>query len=309
MEFAVGLIVALALTPLAMRVARSVGAVDLPGPLKPQARPVAYLGGIAVFGAVAAGVAPQRPALLLPLGLALVLGTVDDLRPLPARPRLAAEIGIGLLAALTVPGPGWVRLATALALVVLLNAVNLLDGQDGLAAGFGVVAALGFALLGGDATPVGLALAGGLVGFLVFNRPPARIYLGDGGAYLLGSTLAVLPALTEHGDQVSVWFALPLLVGLPVLDTAVAVVRRRRAGQPLFVGDRSHVYDQLADRGAGIAGSTGICVGVQAVLTAAGVVAAGRAPWGAAAVTAVGGAGVALLAAAGRFVARPPNRS
>jgi UDP-GlcNAc:undecaprenyl-phosphate GlcNAc-1-phosphate transferase len=306
-EFAVGLIVTVVLTPLVARFARAVGAVDAPGELKPQTRPVAYLGGLAVAAGLAFGVASERALLALPLLLALALGTLDDLRPVPARARLAAELVIGVAAAATVPGPLLVRLATGAALVVLVNAVNLLDGQDGLAAGFGVVAALGFALLGGGATAVGLGLAGALAGFLLWNRPPAQIYLGDGGAYLLGATLAVLPALTDAGDDLSVWFALPLLVGLPVLDTAVAVLRRWRAGRPLFTGDRSHVYDQLADRGAGIAGSTAACVAVQVVLSAAGVLAANLEPAAAAAVTVAGAVLLAVVIAAGRFVAPPAS--
>jgi len=306
-EFAVGLIVAVALTPLVARLARAIGAVDAPGELKPQARPVAYLGGIAVAAGLAFGVASERAVLAVPLLLALALGTIDDLRPVPARARLAAELVIGAAAAAAVPGPLLVRVATGAALVVLVNAVNLLDGQDGLAAGFGVVAGLGFALLGGGATPVGLGLAGALAGFLVWNRPPARIYLGDGGAYLLGATLAVLPALTDTGNDLSVWLALPLLVGLPVLDTAVAILRRWRAARPLFTGDRSHVYDQLADRGAGVAGSTAACVAVQVVLSAAGVLAAQLEPAGAAAVTAAGVAVSAIAMAAGRFVAPPAS--
>jgi UDP-GlcNAc:undecaprenyl-phosphate GlcNAc-1-phosphate transferase len=304
-ELVVGLIVALVLTPAAARAARAVGLVDAPGALKPQAQPVAYLGGVAVFAGIAYGVGVARVALLIPLGLALALGTLDDVRPLPARVRLAAEVVIGIVAGLVVPGPAWVGLATAGAVVVLLNAVNLLDGQDGLAAGFGIVAAGGFALLGGDATAVGLALVGALAGFLVYNRPPARIYLGDGGAYLLGTALALLPALTDRGDEVPVWIALPLLVALPLLDTAVAVLRRLLTGQPLFVGDRSHVYDQLADRGAGIAGSSAICVALQVPLSAAGVVAAGLGAAGALLVTVCGVMLLGVLAVAGRFVTPP----
>ncbi len=130
--------------------------------------------------------------------------------------------------------------------------------------GSAAVSALGFAVLGGAATAVALGLAGALVGFLTLNRPPARIYLGDAGAYLVGTTLAVLPALTDDPGRWSVWWAVPLLVAVPVADTAIAITRRLRSHQPILLGDRSHVYDQLVDRGMSISASTttGICLQV-----------------------------------------------
>jgi UDP-GlcNAc:undecaprenyl-phosphate GlcNAc-1-phosphate transferase len=105
------------------------------------------------------------------------------------------------------------------------------------------------------------------VGFLVFNRPPARIYLGDGGAYVIGTALALLAALliASH-ETVATGAAVPLLVAVPVLDTAVASVRRLRARQPLFVGDRAHVYDQLVDRGRSPGVSVLLLVALQVAL-------------------------------------------
>ena len=106
---------------------------------------------------------------------------------------------------------------------------------------FGVVICAAFTTLGGAATPVGLGLSGALLGFLVLNRPPARIYLGDAGAYLVGTTIAVLPALTrDASSNWSLWWAVPLLVAVPVVDTAIAILRRLRAHRPLLSGDRSH---------------------------------------------------------------------
>ncbi len=276
MEFVLAAVLALVATPLAMLIARRTGVVDRPGPLKTHTRPVAYLGGVAVFVALLAGVASTgRWELAAPLGLALLLGTVDDVRPLAPATRLGLEVVVAGVAAATVPGPLSQRLLTAGLLVVLVNAVNLLDGQDGLAGAVGAVAALGFAFLGGDATAYGLALAGALAGFLVFNRPPARIYLGDGGAYLLGAALALAPSLTHDAGGWSVWFATPLLVALPLVDTGVAFWRRLREHRPLFAGDRGHVYDQLVDRGRSVAASTGWCTLAQVGFTAAGVLVAG----------------------------------
>jgi UDP-GlcNAc:undecaprenyl-phosphate GlcNAc-1-phosphate transferase len=273
----VSLALGLVLTPLARAAAFRWAIVDRPGDLKTQRTPVAYLGGVAVFLAAVVGpVAAGRPAVLLPCALALALGLADDLRPRPVRLRISAEVVIAVVGAAVIDGPVLARIATAVLVIGLLNAVNLLDGQDGLAAGVGTVIATGFAVLGGDARPIGLAVAGALVGFLVFNRPPARIYLGDAGAYFLGTLFALLPALTADATTSwSIWWAVPLLVAVPVFDTAVAIVRRARAHRPLLLGDRSHVYDQLVDRGLSVGRSTLVGIGAQVVLSTLGVLAAG----------------------------------
>jgi UDP-GlcNAc:undecaprenyl-phosphate GlcNAc-1-phosphate transferase len=303
-EFVLAALVAVVVTPVAATVARRTGVVDRPGELKTHTRPVPYLGGVAVFAALAVGVvAVGRYEYFAPLGLALVLGVTDDVRPLPPGLRLALELVIAVVAGLVAPGPGLVRLAVAMSVVVLMNAVNLLDGQDGLAGSVGLVAAVGLAWLGGDAQPYSLALAGALAGFLVFNRPPARIYLGDGGAYLLGTALALALPLTDPGGSAwALWFAAPLLVGLPLLDTAVAIWRRLASHRPLFTGDRSHLYDQLVDRGLGVGASTATCAGLQVVFSALGVVAAGLGSPTALAVTVGTAAAAAVVAVRADFV-------
>ena len=149
-----------------------------------------------------------------------------------------------------------VAVATAVLVLGLLNAVNLLDGQDGLAAGVGVVIAGGFALPRRCRRPrSALGLAGALAGFLVFNRPPARIYLGDAGAYFVGHHGRAAPGADPatpgprgpSGGRCRCSSAVP--VGRHGdRDPAPAAARHR----PLLQGDRSHVYDQLVDRGMSI---------------------------------------------------------
>jgi UDP-GlcNAc:undecaprenyl-phosphate GlcNAc-1-phosphate transferase len=276
--FVVALAVGLLATPVAITVAHRSGIVDRPGALKPQEKPVAYLGGVAVAVAWAAATLADDGGdvlrLLVPTGLALLLGLADDVADLPPTTRVACELGIGVAAGWAVPavgGPvGWV--VTAVLVVGLLNAVNLLDGLDGLAAGVGTASALGFAALDGGVDGPALALAGALVGFLAYNRPPARVYLGDAGAYLLGTTLALLAAGAVRADGgIATWAALPLVVLVPVGDTAVAIVRRRLAGVPLFEGDRSHVYDQLVDRGWSKLAVAATLVAAQTALAATAV--------------------------------------
>ncbi|MGH8979030.1 MAG: hypothetical protein ACRDV7_13210, partial [Acidimicrobiia bacterium] len=136
MALIVAFLVAVAATPVIARVAIGLGVVDHPGPLKVHDRPVPYLGGVAVFIAIAVGVVAERPSVLFPLGLALVLGAADDIVDLPARWRLLGEVGVGVAASVVVPTRGPLGSVVTVALVILLlNAVNLLDGLDGLASG------------------------------------------------------------------------------------------------------------------------------------------------------------------------------
>lgn len=279
MALIVAAVVTAALTPLAARVAVATGVVDRPGALKVHERAVAYLGGVAVFAGLVVPVAVEAAALLVPLGAALLLGLADDVGDLAPRSRLAGEVVIGVAAAASLPGSLSPVGATATVVVVvaLVNAVNLLDGLDGLASSVAALGAVGFAavLVGGQRS-IALAVVGALVGFLVWNRPPARIYLGDAGSYLVGTALALLLAMAaSHPADVATRAGVLLFVGVPVGDTTVALVRRWRAGRPLLQGDRAHVYDQLVDRGWRAPRATVACAATQAVLVAIGIAASG----------------------------------
>ncbi len=278
--FAVSL---LAVPPVA-HLARALGIVDKPGPLKVQTAPVPYLGGVAVLaGMLAAGWTrifehEVTPAALIPLGLALALGVADDVRDLPVVFRVAGEVGIGITLAWAVPtrlgGAGWVPVVVLT--VLLVNGVNLLDGLDGVAAGVVIASSLGFSvLLTGAGRVAALSCLGAVAGFLVYNRPPARIYLGDGGSYLLGTTLALLVVLSwNRRVSTSQSVACLLFVALPVAEVAWAVVRRGRSHLPLFAGDRGHSYDRLAARGWGKAAIAVAAGAAQLVLVALGLVVA-----------------------------------
>jgi UDP-N-acetylmuramyl pentapeptide phosphotransferase/UDP-N-acetylglucosamine-1-phosphate transferase len=145
------------------------------------------------------------------------------------------------------------RVGVVVLLLLLANAVNLIDGQDGLAGGLGAIASVGLAavIAANGANPVlALAVAGALVGFLAWNLPPARVFLGNGGAYGLGALLTVLAAQAtlEHG-----WHGLlaaGLCLGVFAFELTFTVVRRMLASQGLATGDRRHSYDLLA-RSAG----------------------------------------------------------
>jgi len=250
----VALAAAVVLTPVAMAVAVRTGVVDRPGPLKPQDAPVPYLGGVAVFLAALVGAAIGRPGVIAPLAGAAALGVLDDRLDLPAPLRLAGQLAIGAGIALAVPtkvgGVGG-GVLVAVVTVLLMNGVNFLDGLDALAAGVVMVACVALAaLLHGGGRDVAVAVAGSLVGFLVYNRPPARVYLGDAGAYYLGAALAALVALAwAPGVRSPVSVASLGLVALPVAEVAFAVVRRLRARESITSGDRRHPYDLVVARG------------------------------------------------------------
>lgn len=273
-RLAIAFFTSLTLTPPAMHMARRWNVMDRPGPLKVHSKPVPYLGGVAVFLGIAGVVVSEHAALVLPLALAFALGLADDVVSLPAGLRLFLEGIIGAVAAAVLPyrGPA-AALLVAVLVVVLLNAVNLLDGLDGLAAGVTLAGSSAFILVTAGATrSLSVATVGAVAGFLVWNRPPARIYLGDSGSYLLGTTMALLLAAVflEEPDPLAASGAV-LFVGVPVADTVIAIMRRWLARRPLFTGDRSHVYDQLVDSGRSNTSAVLMCVGAQAGLCAAGL--------------------------------------
>lgn len=283
MPFLVGLGVGLLLVPAARWVGLRAGLVDRPGdPLRIHDRPVPLLGGAAVVAATltAIVVVGQGPSAWVAGAaiLALLVGLLDDLRPLPVWLRLvgqAASGGLLVAAGLRMEVLGPLGAAGVVVLVVLMaNAVNVVDGQDGLAGGLALIGAAGLVGLegwsAGDASwSVGVALAGALVAFLAWNRPPARIFLGNGGAYAVGTMLAVPAAVASRG-----WIGLAagiLCLGVFAFELMFTVVRRVRARSPVTAGDRGHSYDLAAFSLGGRTRSTLLFWGVGVLAAGAGL--------------------------------------
>jgi UDP-GlcNAc:undecaprenyl-phosphate GlcNAc-1-phosphate transferase len=157
----------------------------------------------------------------------------------------------------------------AIALVVLaVNAVNLFDGLDGLAASVTLVTALALAWMAdgrGLATEVPLETAAAIAGFLVLGWHPAKVFLGDAGAYVLGVLLASV-ILESSGDSTAQLMVSSGVLGVLAIDLAVTMLRRRRSGHPMFLGDRSHVYDQMRDRGLSVPTVALVVAAAQAAL-------------------------------------------
>jgi len=259
---ALGSVVALA--PLVRRLCFRWSLFDPPGHLKIHSEPIPRLGGVAIACALVAGIvaAPHgtRSGSLFfaaALGLLWLAGFVDDLRELEPVFRLLAQIGSGVL----LYAGGW-RVAVfssrsfgvfagCLFVILFVNAFNFLDGMDGLAAGITAVIALGYALIPGVALSalgyaVAWSLVGACVGFLFFNFPPAKIFMGDSGSTVLGFSVAFLGLdfIGARGAEGSLLFPF-VITALPILDALLAVMRRVARGRSPLRGDRGHFYDGL----------------------------------------------------------------
>lgn len=298
--FVLAFLLVLYFTPLARQAALRFGIVDHPdGRLKRQAEPVPYLGGLAVFLAylVALGLVFAFNSLLLGLLLAgtltLLVGLVDDFGVLTPAAKLAGEavavfvlLRSGAVIELTQVPPSLRWPLAALWLFAVCNAFNLLDVMDGLAAGVGAVAALALgtvALTTGEypEAAASLALAGALAGFLVFNAPPARIYLGDAGSLAVGLTIGALAIAIRWSDRSAAGFLAPLaILAVPLADTAYVSVLRARAGQPFWHGSPDHFPLRLRARlGGRTPRATAAVVAIAALGALVGVGTAVLWPW------------------------------
>gem|GEM_PF-249974 len=269
MSFFVAIALGLVLTWAARRLGLATGLVDrppaVPDPdappggehLKIHTEPIPVLGGLGVVAAVLIALLASGSGLswLVVTGvlMATAVGLVDDARPQPASVRLVAlavaavPIALGLnfakLDQLAAPA----RVGVVVLLLLMANAVNLIDGQDGLAGGLGAIASVGLAaVIAANGNPVlALVVAGALVGFLAWNLPPARVFLGNGGAYGLGALLTVLAAQATAGHGWHGLLAAALCLGVFAFELTFTVFRRLRSAQRLADGDRKHSYDLL----------------------------------------------------------------
>lgn len=278
-SFALGLMT----LPLLISFAHSRGLLDRPGRHKRHKRPVPYLGGVGLFLAVWIPVGlgyifiPEMLVQLTPsilyilAGAAIIfgIGFLDDIRSISAWVKLAAQAvaGVVLFAGglqidpLSVPFYGQITLG-ALSLLIsvlwvvgLTNAINIIDGLDGLAGGVSLVAAITLAIVGnlyntGESMIFAYLLVGYLPAFLLFNRHPAKLFLGDSGALQIGYYFAVLSLMVPLKSYTAAALYVPLLaLGVPLLETAVSAVRRLVAGKSPMRADRRHLFHYLSMAG------------------------------------------------------------
>jgi UDP-GlcNAc:undecaprenyl-phosphate GlcNAc-1-phosphate transferase len=253
-----------ALTPLVIRLARRVGWVARPTEDRWHERPTALMGGLAIWAGALVGWA-LAPAGGWPWALAgggtllFLLGVADDLNGLSPVAKVLAQVAgatVLLVAGweLAPAWPFWLSAAlTYLWVIGITNAVNLLDNMDGLAAGIAGIAAATVAVLAGvegswpQAGPA-LAVVGAAAGFLVYNHPPARIFMGDGGSLFLGFAVAAL-AMGQPGAGASgtaAVLAVPAaLMAVPILDTTLVTLKRIAGGRPVTQGGQDHSSHRL----------------------------------------------------------------
>jgi UDP-GlcNAc:undecaprenyl-phosphate GlcNAc-1-phosphate transferase len=268
--------VVMLLTPAVGGMARRLGVVDAPGGRRVNRTPVPRLGGVALFlGLLVPSLAflhvgNANRGLLLGAAVAVTVGAVDDFRGLRWFEKLAGQVAAAavptafgvwvdrftfpLLGVDTLPAWAGIPL-TVLWIVAIMNMVNFLDGMDGLAAGVSAIAGLTFAVIAlslgkPDAAVLSAAVFGACLGFLRHNFYPARIFMGDSGALLLGYVLAAVAVqgLLKTAATVALFFPL-LVLAVPIVDTTFVVVRRLKHGERVFEGDQAHLHHRFLRRG------------------------------------------------------------
>ena len=270
--FLIALIVAYVLTPGVKKLAIKVGAVDKPNARKVHTHAIPRLGGLAIYVGFMAAVlfcVPVRHELLgLLLGCTAIvaLGMWDDICNIPAKVKLVGQIVAACIPIafgiqiewLTNPFGTLIVLPELVAIPVTIfwiigftNTVNLIDGLDGLAAGVSFIASVSMFLLAYTMNQylpamIIVAMAGAALGFLQYNFNPAKIFMGDTGSMLLGYTMAVAAVLGLVKTAATIALVVPLIaLGLPILDTLFAIIRRKMSGVPIFQPDKGHLHHRL----------------------------------------------------------------
>ncbi len=285
--FMIALVLALAFTPLVIKLAFKIGAIDKPNHRKVHTKIMPRLGGLGIYAAFIGGYFAVKPfipdgllrqydmnlinALLAGGSIIVLIGALDDRFELSAKVKLLGQIaaacvvvlGFGVkIDLLNIPFGGsiqpvaaWISVPLTIVWIVgVTNAINLIDGLDGLAAGVSGIAITTIMIMSAimGFVPVILLsaiLLGGIIGFLVYNFHPAKIFMGDTGSLFLGFLLATL-SMIGFKQVTIVSFVTPLLIiGVPLSDTFFAIVRRLVNKKPIFAPDRGHLHHCLRELG------------------------------------------------------------
>ena len=283
LAFMIALGMALILTPVVIAFARRTGALDKPDARKVHVRPIPRIGGIGIYAAFMVSILVQlvfvelTPEFMMSLiglmvggTIIVAIGIIDDYCDLPAKVKLLGQILAAMVLVvgfdvridfITDPLGDFIYLelfaipATIFWIVGLTNTVNLIDGLDGLAAGVSSIAAITIFLVAMEegipfVAMVTAALAGAAVGFLYYNFNPARIFMGDTGSMFLGFMLAGISVVGAVKSAATIALIVPILaLGLPILDTTFAIVRRMRNHRPIFKPDKGHLHHRLLAHG------------------------------------------------------------
>ena len=276
----VAAVVALIATPVVRSLAFKVGAVDVPRDARRMHKhPIPRMGGLAIFFGFILSVLLFLPlndelrGMLLGSVIIVILGIFDDIYALPAKPKFLVQIIAALVAVLSgncvefLSNPnifssepywelGWFSIPfSVLWIVGITNAVNLIDGLDGLACGVSTISSttllvIALTVAEPDVAILMAALSGACLGFLPYNLNPAKIFMGDTGSTFLGFILATVSIQGLFKFHMIISFAVPfLMLGLPIFDTCFAILRRVSKGQSPMAPDRGHIHHRLIDMG------------------------------------------------------------
>lgn len=297
--FALAFIITFSATPIAKRISMKAGAVDYPKDgRRMHQEPIARLGGIAIIvgftvavlfvfftallGNSEKDIVRQLLGIMAGMSILAATGIVDDIRKLGPWPKLILQITAAVVTILIsglritilsnpfgaslpyIALPGYISYPlTVLWIVAITNAINLIDGLDGLAAGVTAISCVSLFFINlfinkdlgimPFVSVLILALAGSSIGFLPFNFYPAKIIMGDTGAYFLGFILSIISIQGALKSYTVLSISVPLLVlGLPVIDTVASVFRRIKKRKSIMTADRGHLHHRLIDMGLSI---------------------------------------------------------
>jgi len=290
-------------TPMVKTLAYKVGAIDVP---KDNRRmhtvPIPRLGGLAIFLAFLlsvlcfAKIDRQMQGILLGSVMIVILGVMDDIMALKALPKLIVQIAAAgvavyhgcviqflsnpnVFSSMTYWNLGWLSIpVTIIWIVAITNAVNFIDGLDGLAVGVSAISTASLMVIAIMVSELNIAiilaaLFGACLGFIPYNKNPAKIFMGDTGATFLGYILATLSVTGLFKLYAIISFAVPFLIlGVPIFDICFAFLRRIAKGQNPMVADRGHVHHRLIDMGFSQKQSVAIAYMLTAILGLAAVV-------------------------------------
>ena len=299
---AVSAVVSFIATPMVKNLAYKVGAIDVPKDNRRMHKvPIPRLGGLAIFIAfllttlIFADIDRQLQGILLGSVMIVVLGVLDDIMALKALPKLIVQIAAAGIAVyhgcviqffsnpnvfsdVSYVNLGWLSIPISIIwIVAITNAVNFIDGLDGLAVGVSAISTASLiviALLVSETNiaMVLIALLGACLGFIPYNMNPAKIFMGDTGATFLGYILATLSITGLFKLYAIISFAVPFLIlGVPIFDICFAFLRRIAKGQNPMVADRGHVHHRLIDMGFSQKQSVAIAYMLAAILGLAAV--------------------------------------
>lgn len=296
-------VIGFAATPLVRTFACRVGAIDVPKDARRvHDHPIPRLGGLAIFlgfilsVVLFADITKQVQGILLGAVVVVIIGAIDDIYPLPALLKFGVQILAALIAVYhgvvieVLSNPNVFSAAeymplgflavpiTVVWIVAITNSVNLIDGLDGLAVGVSTIASMTMLVISlivadGNVAVILAALVGACIGFMPYNMNPAKIFMGDTGALLLGFVLSTVSILGLFKFYAIISFAVPFLVlGLPLFDTGFAFFRRILHGQNPMSPDRGHFHHRLIDMGFNQKQAVAILYIISAVLGLSAVV-------------------------------------